>query len=72
MYKIKAVLTTTDGVIRHQDRGSRTLVLRIFAEAQMWANNGAKVKVVVRAPDGRVTKHTFKGEGYAQQKILGS
>ena len=66
MYKLKIVMRAGGEVIRSRDKGNRTLVLRTFAEARMFADNGAKVKITVRAPDGRVTKHTFKGKGYEQ------
>ena len=61
MYKLRISFHNGAEVIKIRDKGNRSVVLRAFAEAKAMAGRGTKVKVVVRAPDGRVTKHNFKG-----------
>jgi hypothetical protein len=62
MYKMKIVCKMGEDIIRSSERGNRIAALRTFSEARALASNGAIVKVTVRAPNGRVTKHTFRGK----------
>jgi hypothetical protein len=62
MYKLKIVVKTGQDVIRMSEKGNRMVALRAFSQARELAQRGAVVKVIVRAPDGRVSKHNFRAK----------